>query len=332
MAVAAAVHLVNGDLAAAAIERAGLGAATIVWRDVLHDGPVRDSPDDALAGLRASFIAGAGWGSEAAARASFDERDRRLQGCLASDCELVVWFAPGVHDQLQRLQVLARVARFPGARSRVTQAMLEGQPGMLDAGVLQAAFERRRPADASLLARALEGWLAFTAAEGSRLDALLEGDDAGAPELDAAIRRWREEFPALQGGLSRTEQQVLAALDRGVFRVRDVYLAACHHAEDVVFYADLPFASLLRRLSSGPVPLLCHPDQRPVTMPAPGGGSRVFWNDSLLVTRAGRECIAGNGDWMQHAPPRWMGGVALHGPAGWRWDSLANRMRCLAAR
>lgn len=326
------LHLVNGDLAAVALDRAGLGPSSIVWRDVLHDGPVPDACDAALARLRAAFIGDAGWGGEAEAASAFAERDRRLHRVLGSDAELVVWFAPGVHDQLQRLQVLARVARFAGSAAVVSEAQLDGQPGRRDADALQAAFERRRSAGAATLARALEGWLAFTADDAGRLDVLLDGDDAGAPALDAAIKRWREEFPALDGGLSRTERQVLDALDRGVFRVRDVYVAACHHAEPVVFHADLPFATLLCRMSAGPQPLLSHPDQRPVAMPDARQGSSVFWNDSLLITRAGRERLAGIGDWMQHAPKRWMGGVVLHGPEGWRWDAASNRMRCVAAR
>jgi hypothetical protein len=67
-------------------------------------------------------------------------------------------------------------------------------------------------------------------------------------------------------------------------------------------------------------------------MPDPAKGASVFWNDALLVTRAGRERLAGIGDWMAQAPMRSMGGVALYGPEGWRWDSLVNRMRRVGAR
>lgn len=325
------LHLANGDHAAHAISQAGLGDVAIVWRDVLHDGPVQDLDDDALARSRAAFIAAAGWGGEAAALAAFSERDRRLQQALASPGELVLWFAPGLHDQLQRLQVLARAARCPGLKASISEAALPGQPGRLDRAALSAAFERRSEAGLPALARALEGWLAFTDADAGRLDRLLDSDDCGSPLLDAAIRRWREEFPALAGGLARSERNVLEALARGVFRAREVYLAACHHAEEVVFQADVPFASVLCRLSSGEAPLLSHPDQRPVTMAALAAGERVFWNDSLLITRAGRECLAGVRDWTAHAPARWSGGVLLEGSHGWRWDAAANRMRRVPA-
>jgi len=326
------VHVVNADPAADALEGAGLGPPAIIWRDVLHDGPVRDVDDDTLARQRAGFITGAGWGSEARALAAFTERDRRLRQAFDSRAELVLWFAPGVHDQLQRLQVLARAARLPGRTATLSEAPLDRQPGLLDAAALQSAFAQRRSVGEGAFARALEGWLAFTAHDPGQLDALLQGDDAGAPDLDCAMRRWREEFPALRGGLSRTERQVLEALGRGVFRARDVHAAACRHAEEVSFLGDQPFASVLCRLSAGAQPLLSHPDQRPVMMPDPSSGDRVFWNDSLLITRAGRECLHGIGDWMEHAPPRCMGGVMLHGSAGWRWDPAVNRMRCVAAR
>ena len=325
------LHLANGDHAAHAIAQAGLGDVAIVWRDVLHDGPVQDLDDDALARSRAAFIAAAGWGGEAAAAGAFAERDGRLQQAFSSPVELVLWFAPGLHDQLQRLQVLARAARCPGLEATICEAALPVQAGQLDRAALSAAFERRSEAGPSALARALEGWLAFTDGDAGRVDRLLDADDCGSPLLDAAMRRWREEFPALAGGLSRTERNVLEALGRGVFRAREVYVAACHHAEEVAFQADVPFASVLCRLSSGEAPLLSHPDQRPVTMAALAAGERVFWNDSLLITRAGRECLAGYGDWMARAPPRWMGGVRLERPAGWRWDAAANRMHRMQA-
>jgi len=325
------LHLVNGDHAARAVAQAGLGEVAIVWRDVLHDGPVQDLSDDMLARSRAAFIAAAGWGSEAAAAAAFGKRDRRLQQAFSSPVELVLWFAPGLHDQLQRLQVLARAARCGGLKATISEAALAGQAGLLDPPGLSSAFERRCEAGPSALARALEGWLAFTDGDAGRLDRLLEADDCDAPLLDAAIRRWREEFPALAGGLSRTERNVLEALGRGVFRAREVHVAACHHAEEVVFQADVPFASVLCRLSSGEAPLLSHPDQRPVTMAALAAGERVFWNDSLLITRAGRECLAGQRDWMAQASARSMGGVRLEGPAGWRWDAAANRMHRMPA-
>ncbi len=321
------VHLVNGDHAAGALAAAGLGLSPIVWRDVLHDGPVHDLAPDALARERAAFVAAAGWGTREAVHAAFTERDRRLEAAFATADELVLWLAPGVHDQLQRIQVLARAARCTGRRATLREAAIEAPAALLDGTALQAAFARRRPVGGAALARALDAWLAFTSVDARDLDRLLDADDDGSPLLDAAIKRWREEFPAAGNGLGRTERQLLEALARGVFRARDAWVAACRHAEDQPFLADLPFASLACRLSACAVPLLSHPDQRPLAMPDPTSDGRVFWNDSLLATRAGRERLAGIGDWMADAPPRWMGGVLLHGTAGWRWDPAVNRLR-----
>jgi len=326
------VHLVSGDPAARALAGAGIGPTVIPWCDALHEGPVRCIADDALARLRAGFFAAAGWGSETQALAFLAERDRRLRDALAAPVEIVLWFAPGLDDQLRRLQVLSRAARAAGRAATLSEARLDRQACLLDAAALHAAFAGRRAVDASLIGRAVEGWLAFAGDDPRRLDVLLQGDDAGATDLDAAMRRWREEFPALQGGLSRSERQVLEALERGVFRLRDVHAAACRHAEDAGFLSDRAFASLLCRLSTGPQALLSHPDQRPVTMPDLPTGSSVFWNDALLITRAGRERLGGTGDWMAQAPSRCMGGVVLQGESGWRWDAVCNRMRFMPAR
>lgn len=328
----AIVHVVNGDLAAGALAAAGFGEPSIAWRDVLHDGPVRDLDTDAFARERAAFIATVGWGSQASALEAFAGRDRMLEAAFASADGIVLWFAPGVHDQLQRMQVLARAARGGVPCMRLHEVPLAAQASLLDGAALRAAFERRQPVGAAMHARALDAWLAFTSDDPARLDALLESDDGGSPLLDAAIKRWREEFPAVGDGLARTERQLLEALARGVFRARDAWVAACRHAEAVPYCADLPLASLACRLSASGAPLLTHPDQRPLAMPGPGPEGRVFWNDSLLLTRAGRERLAGLGDWMADAPARWMGGVLLQGTGAWRWDAAANRLRAGAAR
>jgi hypothetical protein len=78
------------------------------WRDVLHDGPVRPDADRyAFAEARVAFLADRKWGTPAALRAAFAERDARLEACTTSDL-VVLWFEPDLYDQLQLMQVLAR--------------------------------------------------------------------------------------------------------------------------------------------------------------------------------------------------------------------------------
>jgi hypothetical protein len=271
------------------------------------------------------------WAPLERAQAQFAERDARLESALLDSDELVLWFEHDLYDQLQRLQVLARVARVsartPARRAVISEAVVDGYLGQATAAALRAGFSGRVRIDERTLAQAVQAWLAFAGDDPARLEQLLDEDRPGSPHLGPAIRRWREEFPQVGDGLSRTERQALEALARGVFRARDLHVAACQHAEDAIFIGDSVFASILHRLASGPSPLLSHPDQRPLTLPEPDRDWKVFWNDSLLITRAGRELLAGEGDWMRDAPPRWLGGVELRGSRCWRWDPVANRLR-----
>jgi hypothetical protein len=69
------LHITNGDSAAEVIRRAGVQGDVLPWRDVLHEGPVPQGLSlEELLGVRARFIAAAGW-------ASFDDAlARRMRG------------------------------------------------------------------------------------------------------------------------------------------------------------------------------------------------------------------------------------------------------------
>jgi len=87
-----------------------------VWRDVLHEGPVPDVPDDELREVRARFLSGAG--AEDIVRRGFQERDAAL--AAARDGEYVLWFEADLYDQLQLAQILDRLARLEVAPERIT--------------------------------------------------------------------------------------------------------------------------------------------------------------------------------------------------------------------
>jgi len=310
---------------------AGLARPDVVWRDALHEGPVYGSDVVALAALRARFIADSGWAAHDEVCTQFEARDRLFSRALRDADEIVLWFEHDLYDQLQRLQVIERAAQATSRCCTISEAQVEGYLSEADPAALQAGFARRLPVQPATLAQCARAWHAFTGADPAALEAFLDEDLDGSPHLGAAIRRWREEFPGLQDGVSRTERQVLDALARGVFRTRDLFASACQHAESARFVGDTVFASILCRMAGGARPLLSHPDQRAVTMPDSAVASRVFWNDALLITRNGRDVLGGSANWMVWAPARWLGGVLLHGREGWRWDPASNRLQRVLA-
>src|SRR5512134_2295961 len=130
------LHVTNGDAAAEAIRSIGVGGDVLVWRDVLHEGPVPAAASDVeLREIRATFIARSGWGELAEVRADFARRDARLAAALDSGEEVVLWFEGDLFDQLQLLQTLDRIAAAR-RRPRVTLVPTEGYLGLMSAGEL----------------------------------------------------------------------------------------------------------------------------------------------------------------------------------------------------
>ena len=138
------LHVTNGDAAAEAIRSTGIDGEVLVWRDVLHEGPVPAGADVLeLREIRAGFLARCGWAERAQALADLGARDERLGAALRAGEELVLWFEDDLFDQLQLVQVLDRVAAGAG-RSRVTAVATQGYFGLMAAPELAAELARAR--------------------------------------------------------------------------------------------------------------------------------------------------------------------------------------------
>jgi hypothetical protein len=198
------LHVTNGDTvvpelaAAAGVEP----AEVLVWREVLHEGPVPAGLGvDALAEVRARHLAARGWADEGAALASFRERDAGL-AAHPRTAEIVLWFEDDLFDALLLAQLEDRLAGRPGP---VTRVHLLHPPR----GDLRAALAAREPIDPDPAA--------FAA---------LRSDDPRAWLGVPAFARLLEELPDSRTGLSRLESEILEALELGPLTPMDLFTAA----------------------------------------------------------------------------------------------------------
>lgn len=198
-----ALHVTNGDAVAPAVaETAGVALPeVVVWRDVLHEGPVPAGMGPAgLATVRARHLGALGWADEAQALADMRSRDVRLE-VHPAEAEVVLWFEDDLFDDLQRFQVEDRLAGRPGPVSRVR---LPHAPH----GDLRAAFAARTPVTpdpapfAALRSDDPHAWLAV-------------------PEL----QRLLEELPDPVSGLGRLEREILEALADGPLEPPELFEA-----------------------------------------------------------------------------------------------------------
>jgi hypothetical protein len=215
------LHVTNGDAVVPELAAAA-GVApddVLVWRDVLHDGPVPAGLDpDALARVRARHLTARSWShaeavevSEEAALAMLRERDARLAD-HPQGAEVVLWFEDDLFDHVLRAQVEDRLGR----RGPVTRVRLRHPPR----GDLHAALAAREPIEP----------------DPSAFAALRSPDPRAWLDVPG-FERLLEELPDVRTGLSRLERQILEALGAGPLTPLDLFVAATA-AEDPPWVGD----------------------------------------------------------------------------------------------
>jgi hypothetical protein len=231
-------HITNGDAVVPELAAAADVPPddVLVWREVLHDGPVPEGlGPDALAQVRAHHIASRSWAhaegvepSAATALALFRERDARLASFPAHG-EVALWFEDDLFDALLLAQVCDRLASRPGPVTRVRLP----HPPRSD---LRAAFVARHPIQPDPSA--------FSALRSPDPRAWLD-----VPEFERLL----EELPDVRSGLTRLEHQILAALRAGPLPPGQLFVAATQ-PEDPPWIGDSTVFALAADLD----PLVTH--------------------------------------------------------------------------
>ena len=87
-----------------------LARRILYWRDVLHEGPVPDVAPDELRRIRGAFLAQGDASDHANPMSLLAERDRILEA--NREGEYVLWFEADLYDQLQLVQIVARLGEL----------------------------------------------------------------------------------------------------------------------------------------------------------------------------------------------------------------------------
>lgn len=257
------LHVANGHCTTRLIEDAGVPGRTQIWADPLHDGPVPDVRDEELVPVRAAFLAGA-------PNVTVDDVAADLRGWRAAVDdhagydELVLWFEHDLFDQLNLIQVLARIGRdrpVPTPVSLVSIDRFPGHPEFKGLGELAPAdiaslFGARRPVTPAQFALGAAAWDAFRGIDRRRIAAFLDRDTSALPFLAAALRRYLEDAPSEPDGLTRSERRLLDQLARGPMPIHSAW-AGMHDGERAYYITDASFWEMVQHLA-GRSPALIH--------------------------------------------------------------------------
>ena len=301
------LHIVNGD--SVGLAEAGLKGDVIAWRDALHEGPVpAELSLDALSRERAVFLAKTLDLDRAKTRRQFASRDRALTAYSKHE-EITLWFEDDLYDQLQLIQVLDRFAHADPAPARLTLVQTEIPLGPMGSNELNHRFAARRRVTRQQLQLAGRAWKSFRSPDPRPLAKLAARGAAALPFLGAALRRHLEEFPSVENGLARTEQQILEILLTGPRPFAPLFRAA-QRREERPYLGDSWFAWHLRRLARCEDPLVAE--------------RSGVWS----ILEAGARVLSGDVDQVRlNGIHRWLGGVELRGIGPvWRWNAAKHSL------
>ena len=311
------LHVTNGDSAAGTIRLSGVSGEVSVTADLLHEGPAPGSlPPERWRKVRARYLAESGYDDYESALAALTRWDRALEAAHSYD-EVVLWFEHDLFDQLLLIRALDLLAGLDLGGTVLSLIQADDYLGHLSPARMAALLPERQPVGEDQKRLAREAWRAFGSPDPRGIEAVLAGDTSPLPYLEGALLRHLEEFPAVADGLSRSERQILRALDRGAVSFEEVFRAT-QGMEERIYRGDASFHRLLRELAAHPRPLIR-------TEPSVNGPLRAL---RISLTPTGREVLAGQDDWVRiRGIDRWLGGVHLQGPeAAWRWDAAAGRL------
>jgi hypothetical protein len=293
------LHVTNGDSVVESWRSAGLPGVYLPWRDVLHDGAVPHCDTlEQMSDVRAKEINRIGGeGDYAAMRAGFAARDATLAAFRDHD-EVVLWFEHDLYDQLQLLQLLDWFSRQNLGSTQLTMIQIGSHPevtpfyglGQLTGEQLMALFPSRTPVTARQLEIGRRVWAAFCSPEPLALSPFAERSEPEMPFLQAALRRFLEEYPSERDGLSRTERQLLTAASAGAKTKRELYEAT--QRLEPWPWGDLSVFVRIDGLAAGPRPAL------------------ERQGDAYALTDYGRRLLAGDAAAVRsRAVDTWLGGV-----------------------
>jgi Domain of unknown function (DUF1835) len=319
--MADALHVTNGDATVPGLRGTGLAGTILPWRDVLHEGPVPDVPDHELRRIRAAFLErwnAADMGTET----ELAERDRILERHRAG--EYVLWFEADLYDQLQLIQILARLRQLEVPAQRVTLICIGEHLGIAHFGGLgQLTSEQLsrlpRIASSSLTNAALEhatrAWAALRAPDPTGLGAIVAAPSNELRFVAEAFDRLSREYPSTRDGLSLTERRILAAVAEGAPTAAAAFTRVAAR-EPRPFLGDTWCFDRMTALAQADTPLLeADPAATPVNRHTP-----------LRLSGAGRRVLEGRADHVAlNGIDRWIGGVHLTGrDVRWRWNDATE--------
>lgn len=299
-AVAAMIHIHNGDVVAALARRSDIPGEHVAYRESLVTGAV--VPGDEWIETRARALAARYEEDLLRTRTALVEQEQLLDAAPAQG-EIVLWFE---HDLFCFVHLVHLLQRFGDARVSLVWCPLPLSDN--DERGLHLLFESRAAVTPAQTNLAREVWRAYTSPDPSSLNRWIGRDTPEFPFLREALTLHASRFPSARNGLGAIEQQLLERIAGGT----NDFPSLLDYVSSLVprfGFGDGEVFALLRAMSQCAVPLVTFTGDMPKAI--------------FTITPAGENVLRGEVDNLTvNDPDFWLGGVHLTKENVWRFDGM----------
>jgi RNA polymerase sigma factor (sigma-70 family) len=254
------LHITDGESVAGTLRQSAVPGEVRIFGDLMYEGPAPAGLTDAEWWDRRARFHSECFNLTLAETFQAVKAFEDSLNIIPKHDEIVLWMDHRLSDQLILIMLLERFYRLHRGRSSLSLICVGQYPGMenfvglgqLTGEQLASLADTRSPASEAEFALASAAWNAFT----STVPTDVELITSALPFLAPALRRHLEQFPSVENGLSRTEQQALSVLrDQGPLPALQLFFAV-QKMEAPLFMGDLSFFAIVKELASAHFPLV----------------------------------------------------------------------------
>jgi hypothetical protein len=307
------LHILNGDATAYPFRKCGIEGDTLIWREVLSEGPAPGNVSEEEF-WRVRFA----WLGE-----TFKEREEELESKIGGErakleqfrdfSEVILWFEHDLVCQVNLIYLLNFFANQPLGSTTISMVSINSHPdipnfkglGELSSPQLADVYSKKVIISNNQLQTAKRAWKAYSSNDPSQVEELLRSDISALPYLREALEAHLQRFPSKENGLNRIEKKLLeAALEQTPAWEKERIYAKFWETEIIYGLGDLQIWGYMEDLSP----------------------SLLTTAYIIETTSKGKEVLFDNDTYYPES--RWLGGVQISkkNELKWYWDERNKKL------
>jgi hypothetical protein len=307
------LHILNGDATAYPFRKSGIAGDTLIWREVLSEGPAPGGlSEEEFWRVRFEWLG-----------KTYKEREEELESKIGGErakleqfrdfSEVVLWFEHDLVCQVNLIYLLSFFAGQPSGSTTLSMISIDSHPEKLDfkgLGELSPIqigelYPKKTIITGNHLQTAKRAWRAYSSHDPSHIEELLQTDISALPFLRNALMAHLQRFPSKENGLNRIEKKLLeTGLESTPAWEKEKVLEKFWQTEGIYGMGDVQVMGYMDDLS----PALLT--------------TQLF----IETTAKGKDVLFDNA--MYYPTDRWLGGVRIKEKDNvkWYWDEGKKKL------